>query len=290
MTATPTFDLHTHIISPDTERYPLRPLGGKRSSWSAERPVDLGGLLRNLDAAGVDKAAVVQAATAYGFDNRYAADAIAGHEDRLIGVCSVDFLADDAIDQITYWTEERNFAGVRIRAADGTTPVPNAAALDDPRMYPVWSHLAANRIPACIQMHSRHAATLRSVLDRHPDLVVALDHGARPRLDGGPPYTAAEELFVLAAHRNVFLKITPVTIKRAEAEPGGDGRELIRRLVEGFGADRIAWGSNFPASEGDLPELRAVVETAIGDLTAGERADVMGRTAARIHPRLNPPT
>lgn len=290
MTTMPVFDLHTHVISSDTGRYPLKPLGGKRSSWSEERPADVGALLRNLDAAGVDKAAVVQAATAYGFDNRYAADAIAGHEDRLIGVCSVDFLAADAIDQITYWTGERNFAGVRIRAADGTTPTPNAAALDDPRMGPVWAHLAERRIPACIQMHSKHAATLASVLDRHPDLVVALDHGARPRLDGGPPYAAAEELFVLAAHRNVFLKITPVTVRRAEAEPGGDGAKLVRRLVEGFGAGRIAWGSNFPASDGGLPELRALVESAVGDLTAAERADVLGGTAARIYPRLTPPT
>lgn len=286
----PIVDLHTHVISSDTERYPLKPLGGKRSTWSAERPVDIDGLLRNLDAAGVDQAAVVQAATAYGFDNRYAADAIAGHEDRLIGVCSVDFLAGDAIDQITYWTRERGFAGVRIRAADGTTPTPNAAALDDPRMDAVWAHLAADRIPACVQMHSRHAAALASVLDRHPDLVVALDHGARPRLDGGPPYAAAGELFVLAAYRNVFLKITPVTIQRAEAEPGGDGAALVRRLVAGFGADRIAWGSNFPASAGDLPGLRARVEKAIGGLTDAERADVLGGTAARIYPRLTPPT
>src|SRR4051812_19177495 len=122
----PTADLHTHIISPDLDRYPFSPLGGKQSAWSAERPVDLDGLLRNLDAAGIEKAAVVQASTVYGFDNRYAADALVGHEDRLIGVCSVDFVAADAIDQVKYWIDERGFAGVRIRAADGTTPVPSS--------------------------------------------------------------------------------------------------------------------------------------------------------------------
>lgn len=282
----PTVDLHTHIISPDLGRYPYAPLGGRQSAWSAERPVSLDGLLRNLDQAGVGKAAVVQASTVYGFDNRYAADSLAGHEDRLIGVCSVDFLAADALDQVTYWIEERNFAGVRIRAADGTTPVPTSTRLDDPKMSAVWSHLEARRIPVCVQMHSRHTGTLLSVLERFPRLVIALDHGARPRLDGGPPYAAAEELFGLAAYENVFLKITPVTVQRADSEPGGDSRKLIRRLVDGFGSVRVAWGSNFPASKGGLPDLRGTVEAAISELTPEERSDILGRTAARIHPRL----
>lgn len=279
-------DLHTHIISADTERYPVSPLGGTRSSWSAERPTDLDGLLRQLDKAGVDKAAVVQASTAYGFDNRYVADSIEAHQERLIGVCSVDFRASDAVEQITHWVSERNFAGVRIRAADGTTPVPSQTRLDDPAIDPVWKYLEAQRLPACIQMHSSHTPLLLSVLKRFPHLVIALDHGARPRLEGGPPYAAAGELFELAAYEGVFLKITSVTIQRANREPGGDARQLIRRLADGFGAGRLAWGSNFPASAGSLSDLREAAENAISGFTEPERASFLGGTAARIYPRL----
>jgi L-fuconolactonase len=282
----PVIDLHTHIISTDASRYPIGPLGGTRSSWSAERPVDLDGLLRQLDQAGVDQAAVVQASTVYGFDNRYVADSIEGHSGRLIGVCSVDFRASDAVEQIGHWVFERNFAGVRIRAADGTTPVPSQTRLDDPAIDPVWAYLEAERIPACIQMHSSHTSVLLSVLARFPGLVIALDHGARPRLEGGPPYAAAEELFALAAYRGVFLKITSVTIQRAEREAGGDARKLIRRLAEGFGADHLAWGSNFPASAGSLSELRSTASAAISELTPGEQSSFLGGTAARIYPQL----
>ncbi len=31
-------DIHPHIVSPDTKRYPLAPLGGTQSTWSSERP------------------------------------------------------------------------------------------------------------------------------------------------------------------------------------------------------------------------------------------------------------
>jgi hypothetical protein len=31
-------DIHNHVIAPDTQRYPLAPLGGKQSDWSRTRP------------------------------------------------------------------------------------------------------------------------------------------------------------------------------------------------------------------------------------------------------------
>jgi predicted TIM-barrel fold metal-dependent hydrolase len=278
-----TIDLHTHIISADTDRYSPDPLGGARSTWSVERPATLDELLRQLDQAGVEKATVVQAATMYGFDNSYLADSLSGHEDRLIGVCSIDLVADDALHQIDHWIGERNFAGVRIRAADGTTPVPNAARLDDPRLEPAWSRLETERIPVCVQMHSHHAPTLATVLRRHPALVVALDHAGRPPLDGGPPYPGLSELLTLAAFPTAFLKITPVTIRRAEAEPGGDAAALVAGLVDGFGADHLAWGSNFPASEGTLEELHALVEKTLGRLSTQQRSEILGGTATRIY-------
>jgi predicted TIM-barrel fold metal-dependent hydrolase len=284
----PIFDLHTHIISSDTDRYPAKPLGGNRSTWSTERPATVDQLLRELDRAEVDRAAVVQAATMYGFDNSYLADSLAGHADRLIGVCSVDLVAEDALDQIDRWIGERGFSGVRVRAADGTTPVRSAASLDDPRLEPAWVRLVAERIPVCIQMHSKHAPLLASVLTRHPDLVVALDHCGRPKLDGAPVYPGLAELSALAVFPNVYLKITPVTIRRAAAEPNGDPAALIARLAAGFGPGRLACGSNFPASDGSLAELRVLVEQALGGLDDAERAEVLGGTAARIYPALAP--
>ena len=38
-------DIHPHIISSDTARYPVAPLGGKRSEWSSHRPVDFEALV-----------------------------------------------------------------------------------------------------------------------------------------------------------------------------------------------------------------------------------------------------
>src|SRR3954471_10579421 len=93
-------DIHPHIISPDTKRYPLSPLGGEQSGWSQTRPVTFEQLVAAMDEARVDQAAIVHSSTTYGYDNSYVADAVALQPQRFTGVFSVDVLAPDAPEKI----------------------------------------------------------------------------------------------------------------------------------------------------------------------------------------------
>src|SRR6202007_1922539 len=99
----PVIDIHPHIGSPDVMRYPLAPLGGTQSTWSSERPTTYEMLLKEMDAAGVDKAAIVHSSTAYGYDNSYVADAVAAVPSRFAGVYSIDVLAPEAVKTFDYW-------------------------------------------------------------------------------------------------------------------------------------------------------------------------------------------
>jgi predicted TIM-barrel fold metal-dependent hydrolase len=58
------------------------------------------------------------------------------------------------------------------------------------------------------------------------------------------------------------------------------------RLVSEFGASRIAWGSNFPASERSLPELVALAQGALAFLPETEREWIFSRTAQSLYPAL----
>ncbi|MGP2438939.1 amidohydrolase family protein [Streptomyces sp. JW3] len=277
-------DTHTHIISPDTAAYPAAPLGGHRSDWSRERPVDIDGLLRQADAAAVDHLVIVQASTVYGFDNSYVADQLTRHADRVSGVCSVDFLSPGAVDDLRHWIDERGFTGVRIRAADGTTAVPTPGrGLDDERMAPVWQFLSERRVPVCVQMHAQHAPILAGLLQQYPGLTVILDHAGRPRLDAGaPPYPDAPGLPPLHATGRVFVKLTPPAVLRAQRE-AGSAAPLVATLIEEFGAAHVMWGSNYPASAGKLAELADLVKEQLPALDAADLALVAGGTAARLY-------
>ena len=73
----PIVDIHPHIISPDTKRYPATPLFGIQSDWSKERKATDEEMIAAMDEAGVAKTAIVHASTFYGFDNSLVADAVA---------------------------------------------------------------------------------------------------------------------------------------------------------------------------------------------------------------------
>ncbi|KHL02940.1 amidohydrolase family protein [Sinomonas humi] len=278
------FDTHTHAISPDTEAFPPKPLGGTRSEWSQTRPVDVDGLIRSLDEAGVEQAALVHASTVYGFDNSYAAAALARYPDRLVGVGAVNFLADSAVADLRELIEERGFSGVRIRVSDGTTKVPTpGSGVTDERMEGVWDYVTSNGIPVCVQMHSKDALKLAQVLERRPTMTVLLDHLGRPNAADGAPYPHLDELGQLARFSGVHLKITPPALKRLGDEPGANVTEVLGRLIETFGADRIMWGSNFPASAGTLSQLRASIEDSLPVLDDEQRAAILGGNAARVY-------
>ncbi|EJL89193.1 putative TIM-barrel fold metal-dependent hydrolase, partial [Herbaspirillum sp. CF444] len=181
-------DTHTHAISPDHVRYPLAPVGGRQSDWSAHRPADYESLLAAMDAAGIAHAMVVQASTAYGNDNRYVVDAVKAHPDRFCGVFSIDVLAADGVDKFKHWIAA-GMSGLRLFLT-GTTMPGQASWLDDERSYPVWEYAQANDISICLQMTAAGIPALQRMLGMFPKVRVLLDHLARPDLAGGPPYAS----------------------------------------------------------------------------------------------------
>lgn len=276
-------DIHPHAISPDTARYPRAPLGGHQSDWSRERPVTFEQLLAAMDVAGVRKAAIVQASTCYGHDNSYVADAVAAHPDRFTGVFSVDVLAGDAIERIKHWIG-RKLTGLRLFTAGSTMPN-QSTWLDDPASFPAWEFASSAKLPVCVQMRPPGIPLLERLLERFPQATVIVDHLGRPALEDGPPYAAAAPVFGLARFHNVYLKLTVHNFRDASKGPGSPA-SFVERVVETFGAGRIAWGSNFPASSGSLGELIAEAQAATAGLSAAQRDAIFHGTACRLYPAL----
>jgi predicted TIM-barrel fold metal-dependent hydrolase len=275
-------DIHPHIIGDDMQRYPLAPVGGHQSDWSRTRPVTLPQMLAAMKAAGVQKAALVQASTCYGHDNSYVADAVAAHPDKFTGVFSVDVFAPDATERIRFWRGKR-LTGLRIFSFGST--MTEQAPLDDPRSYPAWECAAGLELPVCLQMSGPAIPQVVQLVKRFPRVRVILDHLARPALDAGPPYHSAASLFSLARHPNVYLKATPrvfIEARRGKATP----ESFFGRLVEEFGARRIAWGSNYPASEGTLGELLALAKSSLAFLSQQDQEWIFAGTARTLYPAL----
>lgn len=277
-------DTHTHVISPDHERYPPAPVGGRQSDWSAHHATDAAALLQAMDDAGIEQAMVVQASTAYGHDNRYVADTVRAHPDRFAGVFSVDVLAPDNVQQMRRWLDA-GLSGLRIFTT-GTTMPGQAEWLDDERTFPAWEYAQQHDVSICLQMTAAGIPKLRGLLTRFPRARVLLDHLARPDLSDGPPYAAAASLFALAGCENVHLKLTNRTVREA-ARGASTPAAFFPRLVSAFGAQRIAWGSNFPAAEGTLASLLAEAQSSVAMLSDSDRSWIFGDTARAVYPLLS---
>lgn len=276
-------DIHTHVISPDTARYPLAPLGGKQSDWSHAHPCTAEALVAALDEAGVEKAAVVQASTAYGFDNSYAAYAIATFPERFTGVFSMDLFAPDAAAVFDRWVA-KGFSGLRLFTT-GTTQPGQAGWLADPRTFPIWERAEAAGLPVCVQMRPEGVDQLTVLLDRFRTVPVVLDHLSRVDLSDGAPYDKADWLWRLAERPNVVLKLTSRTVREASS---GASRpeEFFPRLVQAYGAERIAWGSNFPAEPGPVSRILDAARAALACLSETDRETIFAGTARRLYPAL----
>lgn len=279
-----TIDIHPHVISTDAVRYPNAPVGGHQSNWSQERPVSAELMLSAMDEAGIEKSVLVQASTCYGHDNSYVADSVAAHPERFAGVFSVDPLAPDAPEKIRHWVG-RKLSGMRLFTA-GSTMQEQAGWVDDPRSFPAWKCCSELGIPVCMQMTVKAIPQLIHILERFPKVSVILDHLAKPSLSDGPPYTAAAEVFRLADYGNLYLKVSPHTM--AEAQNGkASYATFFPLLVAKFGAPRIAWGSNFPASKGSLLELLKASHAALSVLSQEDREWIFSKTALALYPALN---
>jgi predicted TIM-barrel fold metal-dependent hydrolase len=276
-------DIHPHIIADDEQRYPPAPLFGKRSDWSQERPNTVAALIAAMDEAGVAKAAVVHSSTTYGFDNSYVVDGCRQHADRLVAVGSVDMPDGLAESVIRAWVA-KGLAGLRIFTG-GSTKDFDPSELDDPRSFKAWSVLAELGLPMCIQTGPIGLPQVTMLAKKFPTVNIILDHLARPDVLDGPPYLNAASLFALADLPNVYLKLTPRIfgdVKKGKAS----AETFFPRVVQAFGAQRLAWGSNFPTSPGTLKEILATAQAGLACLTEHDRSWIFGKTAQHLYAGL----
>ena len=276
-------DIHPHIISDDEHRYPPAPLFGKRSEWSKERPTTVEALIEAMDEAGIAKAAVVHSSTTYGFNNSYVVDGCAQYPERLVAVGSVDVLEPDAPQKIRAWVD-RGLVGLRLFTG-GSTKAFDPTELENPASFAAWELCAELKLPMCITTGAVGLPQVKSLARRFPEVAIVLDHMTRPDLKDGMPYANAASFFELASFENVYLKLTPKNCDDA-ASGLATPDTFFPKLIEAFGVNRLAWGSNYPTSPGTLGEILERMRETLACLSVSDREWIFGKTAQHLYPAL----
>jgi predicted TIM-barrel fold metal-dependent hydrolase len=277
-------DAHCHVISDDVTRYPRAPIGGKQSGWATTRPVTADGMAERMAEAGIGQAVLVQATTAYGYDNSYVLDSRARRPDRFIAVGTVDPLRPDAADNLAKVAGAGGLAGVRLFTSGSTVPT-QGEWFAAPETFPFWDKATELGVTVCLQMRLGPATEqVHALLRRFPSVRVLLDHLGYPGIAASPA-GAGEAVAELAIHPGLHLKLTHRNLEPLR-EAGKEAAGFLDPVLATFGAHRIAWGSNLPAAEQSLPELVTLAQDVLAEVPEPERQEIFAGTARRLYPSL----
>ncbi len=284
-------DAHVHVVDRVSPRFPrqVSPLVPPEREAKAER------LLREMDAAGIDRAVLIGMAGTAFEHHRYVAHCIARWPDRFAATGLVDMHDPDPAAHLSELSENFGIAGVRISGRLGRRQAEKA---EDLSAYGLF--LCAERLGLNINLYcsSTEADNIEVLVKAFPGVTVSLDHlgicpeGAyvpdrlgRPRFDDLPiPPCNYARILGLARYPNVYVKISGEYAFSKQPYPYGDMQPMVAMLYEAFGPGRMMWCSDFPwvvenPGYGKLVEL---IDHHLPGISGEHRAMIMGGTAAGI--------
>jgi len=156
-------------------------------------------------------------------------------------------------------------------------------------LAPAWRALAGRGLGFDALVHPRHLTRLQTLLERHPDLRVVIDHGAKPEIHASRFSGWAEDMARLANETNACCKLSGLVTEAGPSWQTEDLRPYVAHLLECFGPERLMWGSDWPVVElaGGVDRWWAATQELLGGLDDDERAAILGGTA-RLFYRLGP--
>lgn len=260
----PVADHHLHLFSPALAAW-MSSASLMRSAITADQ------LVAELDEAGIERAAVLSVAYAYGnparhvddeydrvrAENDWAAAQAARHPDRLVALCSFNPLKDYALQELGRCAISPGFGrGIKLHFGDSDV------RLDQPehvqRLRQVFR--AANARGMAIVVHLRPPVSnqrnygaeqarvlLEEVLPFAPNVPVQVAHlaGSGPGYKDPPAQSAMAVLAEAAARhdprmRQVWFDVSSIAHPDM---PAAEARRLVRRLRQ-VGMERVLFGSD----------------------------------------------
>lgn len=232
-------------------------------------PPDLAPL---LTAAGVDGTVLVQSLPALD-DTHFLLD-LAAKNDFILGVVGwVDMKDAQAPAMIATLAADPKLKGIRPMLQG----IADTNWIDDPALTPAVDALVAHDLAFDGLILPRHMAPLTRFAERHPQLRIVIDHGAKPLIAEGKYLEWRQQLLRLAALSNVSCKLSGLLVEAGEQRPEAV-RPYAETIVELFGEKRTIWGSDWPVVnlvsdyQTWIDQCRAIVPAAFHDAVFGGNA------------------
>ena len=269
-------DAHVHVITGDTQRYPLKP--GFRKEQMVLPSFTPQELFAHCRPCGVARIVLIQISY-YGYDNSYMLEMMRQHAGVFSGVACID----------EHVRPRQTMLELADRAVRGFRIVPGKATperwLDDEDMSVMWRCGADRGLAMCPLIDPRFLPAVDRMCRRFPQTPVVIDHFARIGADGVIRPEDLEALCGLARHKEVRVKLSAFYALGKKDPPYLDLAPMIRRLLGAFGPERLMWASDSPFQVVGKHTYQASVElvrTRLEFLSDGDREWILRRTAEKV--------
>jgi len=121
------------------------------------------------------------------------------------------------------------------------------------------------------------------LIDSYPGLTVVIDHMADCPADHPDEL---RKLIDLKRHPKLFVKISHTWSLSKQPYPWLDSQELVKRLYDSFGPQRLMWATDWPIVENVSTYTQAftVVHDDMKFLNEEDKSWIMSRTIERVWP------
>ena len=221
------------------------------------------------------QAAPTEAETAYLLDLAASIPFVAG----VVGW--TDFDGGNAAERIAELAGNRLLVGLRPMVHD----IADDRWLARPALAPAFHAMAEQGLVFDALLKPRHIAPMLDMLQRQPDLACVIDHGAKPDLARGELSAWREGMRALAAHKNVFCKLSGLVTEARADWTLATLRPAFEHLLGAFGPERLIWGSDWPVVtlRASYAQWFGATDALLAALPDAEREAILGGNARRLY-------
>ena len=265
-------DPHVHVWKKDA-RFPWAP----ETKNPPEKDATPEMLLALMKANGVEKTVIIQVRN-YMFDNSYLVSVLKQYPQYFQGVARVNPLDPAAPDHVSK-QKEQGLRGIRL------SPAADASGdwIRGELMPPLWKRCEDLKVPMTLLAPITRMPDVGRLIDRYPDLTIVIDHMADCPVDRPDEL---EKLIALKRHPKLFVKISHTWGLSKQPYPWLDAQQLVKRLYDSFGPQRLMWATDWPIIESHARYEQALtlVRDDMKFLNEDDKSWILSRTIERVWP------
>ena len=283
-------DVHVHVFARLSDGYPreVSRLAPSDKEGTAEQ------LLREMDAAGIDRAVLIEMNGTRIEYHKYVAHCVEKWPNRFTATGLVDVNDPDPSARLRELVEATGIEGIRI----GDLGDPGAAYVEDLKSYTLFQCADELGININIYTGSVNISCVEMLAEAFPKVNISLDHlsvmpstsgstdrWGRPRFDNEPlPPPTYPRVLDMVRFPNVYIKVSGEYAFSKVPWPYEDMRPMVEQIYQAYGPGRMMWCSDSPwiLDEPGYQRLVALIDEHLPAISEDEKDQIMGGTALKI--------